>query len=226
MAVPVTLLKGDDEVVLRDAVQLLVDDLVGPEDRSLVVDEVEVGSATDDDAVTRSSRWWTPPRPRRSSPSPGGGRPGRRQAGAQRPGHRRWSTTSPTRCPAPARAGVAVGQGAQGPPRGRRPGPVASRSTPAPAGKVAEWVQQPPGRGEPEGRRRGPPAPGRPVWARSRAGCSACIDLLARTFGTGTKLGVAESSRSWARPAACRRGTSPTPSTAATARWPSSCSSA
>ena len=47
-AVPVTLLKGDDEVVLRDAVRLLVDELVGTEDRSFVVEEVEVG-ATDDD---------------------------------------------------------------------------------------------------------------------------------------------------------------------------------
>lgn len=46
---PVTLLKGDDEVVLRDAVRQLVDELVGPEDRSLVVEEVEVGSSSDDD---------------------------------------------------------------------------------------------------------------------------------------------------------------------------------
>ena len=45
----VTLLKGDDEVVLRDSVRLLVEELVGPEDRSLVVEEVEVGAATDDD---------------------------------------------------------------------------------------------------------------------------------------------------------------------------------
>jgi DNA polymerase-3 subunit delta len=44
----VTLLRGDDEVVLRDAVRLLVEELVGDEDRSLVVEEVEVG-ATDED---------------------------------------------------------------------------------------------------------------------------------------------------------------------------------
>jgi DNA polymerase-3 subunit delta len=50
MTVPVTLLKGDDEVVLRDAVRLLVDELVGAEDRSLVVEEVEVAGASDDDA--------------------------------------------------------------------------------------------------------------------------------------------------------------------------------
>jgi DNA polymerase III subunit delta len=46
--IPVTLLKGDDEVVLRDAVRLLVDELVGDEDRSLVVEELDVGSVDDD----------------------------------------------------------------------------------------------------------------------------------------------------------------------------------
>jgi DNA polymerase-3 subunit delta len=48
---PVTLLKGDDEVVLRDAVRLLVDELVGAEDRSLVVEEVEITSSSDDDTA-------------------------------------------------------------------------------------------------------------------------------------------------------------------------------
>jgi DNA polymerase-3 subunit delta len=46
--IPITLLKGDDEVVLRDSVRLLVDDLVGDEDRSLMVEEVDVGAAADD----------------------------------------------------------------------------------------------------------------------------------------------------------------------------------
>ena len=46
--IPVTLLRGDDEVVLRDAVRLLVDDLVGTEDRTLMVEEVEVGPPADD----------------------------------------------------------------------------------------------------------------------------------------------------------------------------------
>ena len=46
--IPVTLLKGDDEVVLRDAVRLLVDDLVGAEDRALMVEEVDVGPPADD----------------------------------------------------------------------------------------------------------------------------------------------------------------------------------
>jgi DNA polymerase III subunit delta len=46
---PITLLKGDDEVVLRDAVRQLVDRLVGDEERSLVVEEVEVTAATDED---------------------------------------------------------------------------------------------------------------------------------------------------------------------------------
>jgi len=43
LTAPVSLLKGGDAVVLRDAVHHLVADLVGTEDRSLVVEEVEVG---------------------------------------------------------------------------------------------------------------------------------------------------------------------------------------
>jgi DNA polymerase-3 subunit delta len=43
------LLKGDDEVVLRDSVRLLVDELVGDDDRSLVVEEVEIGASSDED---------------------------------------------------------------------------------------------------------------------------------------------------------------------------------
>ncbi|MGQ0832243.1 MAG: DNA polymerase III subunit delta [Microthrixaceae bacterium] len=46
---PITLLKGDDVVVLRDAVRQLVDDLVGSEDRALVVEEVEVGAHAAED---------------------------------------------------------------------------------------------------------------------------------------------------------------------------------
>jgi len=50
-AAPVTLVKGDDPVVLRDAVRLTIDDLVGDEDRSLVVEEVDVGLPGDDGAA-------------------------------------------------------------------------------------------------------------------------------------------------------------------------------
>ena len=46
-AVPITLIRGDDEVVLRDAVRAFVDELVGDEDRSLVVEEVDVGGHDD-----------------------------------------------------------------------------------------------------------------------------------------------------------------------------------
>lgn len=49
--IPVTLLKGDDEAVLRDAVRLLVDDLVGDGDRALMVEEIEVGAGTGDGGV-------------------------------------------------------------------------------------------------------------------------------------------------------------------------------
>jgi DNA polymerase-3 subunit delta len=47
---PIALLKGDDVVVLRDAVRQLVDELVGSEDRALVVEEVEVGAHAAEDA--------------------------------------------------------------------------------------------------------------------------------------------------------------------------------
>ena len=48
VTIPITLLKGDDEVVLRDSVRLLVDDLVGDQDRALMVEEVDVGAPADD----------------------------------------------------------------------------------------------------------------------------------------------------------------------------------
>ena len=44
LVVPISLLKGDDEVVLRDAALNLVAELVGDEDRALVVEEVDVGA--------------------------------------------------------------------------------------------------------------------------------------------------------------------------------------
>lgn len=46
--IPVTLLRGSDEVVLRDAVRLLVDGLAGDQDRSLVVEELDIGMTDDD----------------------------------------------------------------------------------------------------------------------------------------------------------------------------------
>lgn len=46
--VPVTLVKGSDEGVRRDAVRALVGDLVGTEDHGLAVEEVEVGAPGDD----------------------------------------------------------------------------------------------------------------------------------------------------------------------------------
>jgi len=46
--IPVTLVKGGDEVIRREAVRNLVNDLVGAEDHSLVVEEVEVGAPDGD----------------------------------------------------------------------------------------------------------------------------------------------------------------------------------
>lgn len=48
MVAPITLLKGDDAAVLRDEVHKLVGVLVGGEDRSLVVEEVEIGATPPD----------------------------------------------------------------------------------------------------------------------------------------------------------------------------------
>lgn len=45
----VTLLKGDDDSVRRDAVRHLVEELIGGEDRSLAVEEVEVAGPESDD---------------------------------------------------------------------------------------------------------------------------------------------------------------------------------
>jgi DNA polymerase III subunit delta len=42
-SIPVVLLRGNDEVVLRDAALNLVSELVGPADHSMVVEEVDVG---------------------------------------------------------------------------------------------------------------------------------------------------------------------------------------
>jgi DNA polymerase-3 subunit delta len=65
-AAAITLLRGDDESVLRDAVRNLIDELVGTEDRALVVEEVEVttsGSDTDglDPLVALVDAAQTPP---------------------------------------------------------------------------------------------------------------------------------------------------------------------
>src|SRR5262245_34465607 len=49
----VTLLRGDDPSLVRDAVMALVDELVGDGDRSLAVEEIDVGSDTADERTTR-----------------------------------------------------------------------------------------------------------------------------------------------------------------------------
>lgn len=46
--IPVTLVRGSDDVVRRDAVRALVEDLVGDEDRTLMVEELDVGAPGDD----------------------------------------------------------------------------------------------------------------------------------------------------------------------------------
>jgi DNA polymerase III subunit delta len=62
-APPVVLLRGADEVVLRDAALHLVTELVGTADHSMVVEEVEVGATTDgaDPLVALVDAAQTPP---------------------------------------------------------------------------------------------------------------------------------------------------------------------
>jgi DNA polymerase-3 subunit delta len=50
---PVTVLKGDEPSLVRDAVIALVDELVGDADRSLAVEEVDVASESSDERATQ-----------------------------------------------------------------------------------------------------------------------------------------------------------------------------
>jgi DNA polymerase-3 subunit delta len=50
---PVTLLKGDDPSLVRDAVIALVDELVGDADRSLMVEELDVGADSADERTAQ-----------------------------------------------------------------------------------------------------------------------------------------------------------------------------
>ena len=88
----------------------------------------------------------------------------------------------------------------------------------SPGRKVGEWVHRAPGRGRPQGRRGGPAA-GWSTWVGDEPSrLLGLIDLLRSTYGPARSSRWPRSSRSWATTAACRRGTSPTPSTGATAR--------
>src|SRR3954453_2762676 len=51
--VPVHIVKGGDESLLRDAVRDLVDTLVGDGDRSLIVEEVAIDGSTEEDRASQ-----------------------------------------------------------------------------------------------------------------------------------------------------------------------------
>ena len=64
---PVHLVKGDDPVLVGDAVRELVDGAVGDADRALMVDELDAAGLRGRRRQLRDRRRWsTPRRPRRS----------------------------------------------------------------------------------------------------------------------------------------------------------------
>ena len=162
--VPVDLVKGGDEVVLRDAVRLLVDELVGDEDH---VARGRGGGGRQHRrrrAGPSGHRSSTPPRRRRSSPSSGWCSAGSPTSGRRPSSCSRSSTTSSTRSPP---LGWCSTGGADGvpktlleaiTPRRRRAGRHQSRRQ---DGRVGRRAAQ---RGGPEG------GPGRPIAARRVGG--------------------------------------------------------
>ena len=215
VTIPVTCCKGDDEVVLRDAVRLLVDDLVGDEDRSL---DGRGGRRRRADRRRRPA-----PRARRRRPdaavphrASGWCSAGSPRSASAASWSSRSSTTCATRCPSTLlvlewRAGKvpkalleAVTQvgGAQ--------------VDTSPGRKVGEWVAEHLAEAGLKVDTRGP-RPARHVGRRraepaARASSTCC----APPTGPARRSPPPRSSRSSATTAACRRGTSPTPSTGAT----------
>ena len=211
----VHLLTGDDESILRAAVSDLVHELVGDGDRSLMVDEFD----GDESRCGASS---TPPRPRRSSPS-GASSWRATSAGSPPTSSRRSSPTSPIRCRRTEL--VLVGGG------GRLAkaltdavkaagGDRALDTTPPPRARDRQaWIDDAGRRRRACGcRRRRPTA----IAERLGEDVGRLDGLLATLAGdvrrAAGRSAPTTSSRSSARPAACRRGSSPTPSTPATPR--------
>ena len=212
-AMAVHLLTGDDESILRAAVHDLVHRLVGDGDRALMVDEFD----GEDDTIARRRRR----RPDAAVPHRHAGSSSPATSGGSRPtSWRRSSTTSPIRstrpswCSSPAAGGVpkaltdAVDAGRRRvtstPPR--RAGPRTARRG------SREAAERRGVRLDAGGRRRAR----RPARRGRRRASTASSPRSPSTYGDGARLhGRATSSRSSARPAACRRGTSPTRSTPA-----------
>ena len=192
---------------------------------SLMVEEVDVGAPA---RRRRSAARARRRRPDAAVPhrAPRGPRADHREAGARRAGPAARRLPGRPAARDAARARVARRKVPEGAARGRRAGRAAPRSTPARAqGRASGWPSTWPrraSRSTREGRAR------LVTWVG---------DEPSRLLGPHRPPALhlrrpaprsprPRSSRSSATPAACRRGISPTPSTAATARPRSSCSSA
>ena len=209
--------------MLRDAVRLLVDDLVGDEDRSLMVEEVEVGAPTDDGdpllALVDAAQ--TPPLFTDVRVVLGRFTEKRERGELVQPLVDYLADPLPSsrlvlewRGKVPKALGEAIAQVG---------GAVVDTS---PGRKVGEWVAEHLAEAglkvDGEGRAR------LVTWVGDEPSrLLGLLDLLRSTYGTGRQdHAPPRSSRSSATTAASRRGTSPTPSTAAIGRPRSSCSSA
>ena len=121
------LLRGDDQVLLADAVELLVHELVGDEDRALVVDEVDRATTTTVARIVDAARtppFLTEPSSRRRSPHRAIHTTGRRRSACRLP-RRSADTTELVLGGAAARCTEALarrGEEAEGRDHRHRPG--------------------------------------------------------------------------------------------------------
>ena len=117
---PVHLVRGDDEVILRDATRDLVHALLGDQDRRPGRRGGRADRFRRRTSTPSSSRWSTPPRRRRSSPTAGSSSAATSTVHGRRSSPRS-SATSPTRSPTTSLVLVwESGRGAQVAPRRRR----------------------------------------------------------------------------------------------------------
>ena len=188
--IPITLLKGDDEVVLRDAVRLLVDDLVGDEDR---VADGRGGRGRRAGRRRRSAARAssTPPRRRRSSPTSGSSSGASPRSASAASSCSRSSTTSQD--PLPSTRLVLEWRGGKVPKAlteavAQVGGAVVDTS---PGRKVGEWVAEHLSEAglkvDNEGRAR------LVTWVGDEPSrLLGLIDLLRSTYGPGAKITAAE----------------------------------
>ena len=203
------LLTGDDESVLRSAVQDLVHRLIGDGDRTLMVDEFD-GEEYELRSVVDAAQ--TPPFLTEKRIVVGRGI-GRFTTDELAP------LVNYLADPLPSTELVLVAGGGRIPKSltdaVKQTGGVTSNTTPPSRPKDRQaWIAE---KAEEAGVRFDPSATVRvATWLGEDIGrLDGILATLVSTYGTNRRLTAAESSRSSARPAACRRGTSPMRSTPA-----------